>query len=256
MDEPDKTAATRQQIKEMRKIPPLHLALMLVLAATAGGFLYTLKHGAKQEHAVTAEDAALLASIRDNSNGEIVRAAEGRFGGESKNVEQRALVARVGHLIATKTDAKLSPVKLHFYLLAEPNSIAAYGLSTGDIFITTAMLNRLQTEGELAAVLAHVTAHALAGDALTPLTGTMLPVWRHSEAQENAADILTVKLMAQAGYDPNAFVNMLLVLVKAYEAKADVGFFVAHPNADGRLEAITANIRALYPNGVPREFSK
>ena len=258
-ESPPSMAVVRAELNDKRRISRTHKILMGALALAAIGFLATLKHGSQQEHALAAETSEHARERREHVNAEITKAAATQWGGESSNREQRALVARVGQAIATKSGAKQYPVALRFHLLAEPNAITLYGLSSGDIYITTALLNRMQTEGELAAALAHAAAHAIAGDALAPVTTTPpspRPLWQHSVSEERAADALTVTWMGQAGYDPNAFSSMLMVLAKAYNAGADVGFFTTHPNAPDRLDAIRASIAATYPSGVPKELSK
>ncbi len=256
MTEPEQTAALKRLIAEKRRIPKQQIVIMLLIVLGASAFLYALKYGAKAEHIAARAEAKKTMQLRIASNREITRAATVKFGGISRNSTQRALVARVGAAIANTQQVRISDTKLQFHLLNEANHIAAYGLSTGDIYVTTALVNRMHTEGELAAALAHATAHALDNDALEPYPTGAVPLWQHNVEQEKAADLLTVRLMVQAGYDPNAFSSMLLVLAGAYNKGADVGFFTSHPNSDGRLEAIAAAIQSLYPGGVPAQLSK
>jgi predicted Zn-dependent protease len=258
MNEPTPSAAPEKPHLAARRISPRRKLLAAALALAAGAFLLTLKHGAEQDHATIAAANAISSAQRDTTNAEIKKIMETRYGGASNNREQSALVSRVGTTIRTKLDPKSTKIPLQFHLLKEANSINIYGLSSGDIYITTALLNRMQTEGQLAAILAHGVAHALHGDGVSPVTtpAYALPLWQHTVEQERAADMLTLKLMSQAGYDPNAFTGALMVLAKAYNAGADVAFFTTHPNEAERLNAIASAITALYPKGVPAVLSK
>lgn len=258
MDKPRRTQMLETLLAETRKVGPRRKLLMLVAVAVAAGYLLTLKQGAQKEHAGQAAQKAAVEQARAATNEEIVEAMRTRFGGPSQNKDQVALVTRVGELIARKSDAAKAGKAVAFHLVSEPNSINAFGLADGNVYMTTAMLNRMRTEGQLAAVLAHAAAHALAGDGLSVVPGAAnaKPNWQHTAQAEQAADALAVKLMSQAGYNPEAFAAMLEVLATAYHAGADVAFFTTHPNSADRLEAIHAAIVALYPQGVPAVLSE
>ena len=48
------------------------------------------------------------------------------------------------------------------HLLADPRTVNAFALPGGQIFITDALLRRLETEGQLAGVLGHEIGHVVA----------------------------------------------------------------------------------------------
>lgn len=234
-------------------------AVMAIVAVLGIAFLLQMK--TKSDASVAEAKAAKIVAQkeRDAANVEINNAILQSYRGLSKNGQQKALVARVGSAILTKSDVKNLAVGVRFHLLAEPNSINVFALSTGDVYVTTALLNRMQTEGQLAAALAHGAAHTMNNDlpeAVEATQNLQTPSWYYSQTQEDAADKLAVKLMGQAGYDPGAMIGMFTVLLKAYETKADVSFFTTHPNQPQRLQAIQAAIEAVYPQGIPQELSK
>ena len=254
-------ATPRPSKKRGLPLPPItgrRKFLAIGLAVAACIYLLTLKHGVTEEQEARDAGKEVTRQQREVINEDIEKALSKKYHGESSNRDQVALVARVGNAINTQSEAKDSKVKLKFHLLAEPDSINLYGLSTGDVYITTAMLNRMQTEGQLAAALAHGAAHAMVGDMATPVPAGKhpLPLWQYSVEQEHAADILGLRLMAETGYDPNAMATMLTILAKAYNAGADVSFFTTHPNAADRLAALDAAIKQLYPTGLPTVMSK
>lgn len=199
-----------------------------------------------------------------------------QYDGISANPDQKALVMRVGSLVAGGETASAAGWKYQFQLLAEPDILNAFALPGGQVFITTGLLNRLQTEGEVAAVMAHQIAHVLNRDAVkklasdtgaegTPaLTGadmdgflsSQLASLRFSTAQETAADALAVKLMGETGYSPKALLGLLKILSTAYYAGAEVEYFSTHPNPTDRIAAIQAAIAAAYPEGVPETMSE
>ena len=236
------------------------VTVMLMVIALAVGVMAYVKQRSEKMHAEQAAAAALTKQQRDAATAAIMQSIAHSYRTLSNNQQQLALVERVGAALASKSDARLSPVRLKFHLLSEPDAINLFALSSGDIYITTALLNRMQTEGQLAAVLAHGVAHVLAGDipelVPAPAGSTALPLWRYTTAQEHTADTLSITLMAQAGYDPTSAINMFLIQLTAYQAGADVAFFISHPNEPQRLENLRAVAMKRYPNGVPAELSK
>jgi predicted Zn-dependent protease len=200
---------------------------------------------------------------------------EQKYGGLGSDAQHNALVNKVGQAIVARSVPAQTGIEYHFYVLAEPNILNAFALPGGQIFITTALLNRLQTEGQLAAILAHQIAHSVkshgakhvtqgltndalitGGDTLQASMVGQLAALRYSTAEETEADALALKMMSDAGYDPNAFLGVLKILANAYYAKAQVEFFTTHPNDPKRLELVQSVIAALYPTGVPKTLSQ
>lgn len=178
------------------------------------------------------------------------------YKGESADAAQRALVERVGAGIAGKSEAKDSGKTLKFILLAEPDAINSFALPTGEVYVTTALVNRMQTEGELAAALSQGVAHVLIGHRMQPDAPAEGSVLQFSTENESDADAKTLKIMADAGYSPEALLSMFKILTEAYNAGANVQFFATHPSADWRLANIEKGIKSLYPEGVPAVLSK
>lgn len=186
-----------------------------------------------------------------------------RYKGESSDAGHNALVTRVGMALVSKSEAKDSQINFRFRVLAEPNAIDMFALPVGDIYVTTALVNRMKTEGELAAVLANGIAHALAGDKMQssepipqqPDATTTIKLHFTSE-QESIADGRTIKMMAEAGYNPQSLIDMFRVLTEAYNAGAEASFFATHPSDSWRLTNAANSIAQMYPQGIPAELSK
>src|SRR6516165_8374178 len=70
-------------------------------------------------------------------------------------------VALVGRRIVERSDAHKSPYvdNFRFYLLDDPETINAFALPGGPIFITKALYQKLGSEGELGGVLGHEIGH-------------------------------------------------------------------------------------------------
>lgn len=250
------------------------MALLVYLGAQE--YAPKKKDAAKQEGAAVAKvlgPATITVSEQNTLGIKAAPALEQQYGGLSTNEEQKALIARVGGLLAAREEVVTSGWKFQFQLLAEPDILNAFALPGGQVYVTTGLLNRLTTEGEVAAVLAHQVAHVLQRDAIiklaadmeeTGLTGAdaaaMMPSQlvglRFTTAQETAADTRAVKLLGDTGYSPKALLGLLKVLSTAYYAGAEVEYFTTHPNAANRVQNIQAAIAVAYPDGVPESMSE
>jgi beta-barrel assembly-enhancing protease len=202
-----------------------------------------------------------------------------------------ALVQQVGETIVSKSDAARSPYigNFHFYLLADPDTINAFALPGGQIFITRGLLDNLETEAQLAGVLGHETGHVInrhtsehmakgeLGNALALAFGVgasddrrhgymaaaaaqlvnQMVQLRFSRKDESEADAYGLKYMAQAGYDLRAMLGVMEILRRASESGGRQPQMLAtHPLPETRLQEIEARIKEMYPNGVPKELTE
>src|SRR5438552_5826831 len=89
-----------------------------------------------------------------------------KMGGASdpRSDPRAALVDQVGKRIVARSDAARSNYadNFHYYLLNDLQTINAFALPGGQIFITRALFDQLQTEAQLAGVLGHETGHVIA----------------------------------------------------------------------------------------------
>ena len=209
---------------------------------------------------------------------------ESQYGGESSDEEGRALVTAVGGRLVQHSVAAKSRYQFRFHLLADPETINAFALPGGQVFITEGLFKRLKTEGQLAGVLGHEIGHVierhsaqqLAKTQLTEgLTGAaviasydpdnprsretaavaaaigQLVSLRYSRGDELQADEWGVKLTAAAGYDPRAMLGVMEVLEAASHGASPPEFFSTHPNPEHRLVKIKQLIAKQFPDGVP-----
>jgi len=175
-------------------------------------------------------------------------------------------VNNVGRWLAAQTERPDLP--WHFGVLDAPQ-VNAFAVPGGTIFVTRGLLQRMQSESELAGVLAHEIAHvlqkhhlkaiqknakaSLAGEALSMALndqnsmvrdklislGTELYARGLDKSDELEADRLGVVIAARGGYDPYGLPTVLQVLQRANPE--DSGFalmFKTHPPAAERLEAL------------------
>ena len=212
-----------------------------------------------------------------------------QYGGEHPDPEAQALVDKVGEHIVSNTAAEDTPYEFEFHLLDDDNTINAFALPGGQVFITSGLLRKLQTEGQLAGVLGHEIGHVVARHgaehiakaqltegltgaaviatydpdnpgssrykaAMAALIGQLVNM-RFSRQDELESDKLAVRFTGESGYDPRSMVGVMEVLAAASRGgNQQPEFFSTHPNPDRRVERIEATIEELYPDGVPENL--
>lgn len=174
------------------------------------------------------------------------------YGGLSKNTTQQSLVARVGNHIVKASDASKLSGTMRFYVMADENRINAFAMPDGTIFISSLLLNHLKTEGQLAAMLAHEIAQVMHKQRPTYQTGGPIT---YTQEQEIRADASGVKLMSQAGYNPQALIDTLMMM-RDINMEVPVEFFVSHPSPVNRVARIEFAIKQQFPDGVPDALSE
>ena len=152
----------------------------------------------------------------------------------------------------------------------------AYAMPGGKIMVYSGLVNKLKlTDAELAAVIGHEISHALrehtrervsrayaqqlaltglavatgAGQGTLDLANTVASVTfqlPHSREQESEADIMGLELMARAGYDPNAAVNVWKKMMAAEKGNPPE-FLSTHPAPGNRIAELQAAVPKVMP---------
>ena len=195
-----------------------------------------------------------------------------QFGGEIDQAVINNYVESVGQRIVQQSDAKDSPYKYDFHVLADPQTINAFALPGGQVSITLGLLGRLHNEAELAGVLGHEVGHVVgrhgaeqlaksqlsqtlvgaatiaaydpdhpnrsASNAAVAAAIGQLVSMRFGRQDELEADALGVRLMKEAGYDPRGMHDLLVTLEKLNQGGNAPEFFSTHPNPENRLARV------------------
>jgi predicted Zn-dependent protease len=182
---------------------------------------------------------------------------------------------------------KDTPYQFDFHLLADPQTINAFALPGGQIFITEALYRRLETDGQLAGVLGHEIGHVIerhsaqqmakaqltqgltgaavmatydpsrpetqSTAAVAAMIGQLLNL-KYGRGDEIESDKWGVQLMAAAGYDPHAQIRVMEILREAGKGPRQPEFMSTHPDPGNRIERIREYIAILFPNGVPSDL--
>lgn len=203
------------------------------------------------------------------------------MGGEVKGTQYDALVRDIGQRLVRQTDAAKTVYngQFEFHLLNDQQTINAFALPGGQVFITAALLQRLSTDGQsinndmLAGVLGHEIGHVVARhsaeklaqmelaqgltgavtmatyDPSNPNSGYIAQMvsnmlqMKYGREQELQSDELGVRLMLQAGYDPEQLINVMEVLKQAAGPNRVPEFQSTHPDPENRKEHIREAIQ-------------
>ncbi len=191
------------------------------------------------------------------------------YGGLHPSEEGQRYVKQVGKKIVASSDAAQTPYRYDFHLLADPQTVNAFALPGGQVFITAGLFSKLTSEAQLAGVLGHEIGHVVArhgaqriakmdltqgltgaaviasGDYNTAQAAQMigeLVNMSYGRGQELQADELGVRFMSEAGYDPNALIDVMHILEEVSGGQQQPEFFSTHPNPENRIEKIRAAI--------------
>lgn len=214
-----------------------------------------------------------------------------QFGGADPDLAAQAMVKRVGERLLQALDDSLEPggrrnpyrEAFRFTLLGDPRTVNAFALPGGQVFITRALFRELETEGQLAGVLAHEIGHvverhgnermaqqnffqglAAAGgvaggsqqSAKMAQAVANFVQMKYGREDELQSDQWGVRLTTLAGYDPRSMIGVMEVLERASQGREPPEFFSTHPKPANRAKYLNDLIAKEFPNGVPPGLEK
>jgi predicted Zn-dependent protease len=187
------------------------------------------------------------------------------FGGLYPDDQLQAEIDSIGFELVNNSVAQATPWQWEFHVLDDPETINAFALPGGQVFITTALLSEFETADEVAGVLSHEIVHVLArhgaqqlakNELTNGLVGAVAVASGNADAAQTAAvigqlvnmsygrdaelqsDTLGVCLMHDAGYDPEAMIDVMRILEQASGGARQPEFFSTHPNPQNRIAEI------------------
>ena len=225
--------------------------------------------GEKQHIAMTVDQEAALGL-------EAAPEMAAQMGGEVDPSHPNArLVQTVGNKVVQNSDAAKSPYTYDFHLLRDSETLNAFALPGGQIFITQGLLSKLKDEAQLAGVLGHEVGHVVnrhaaehmatgqLGQLLTTAVGVagsddegggqraamvaamvnQMFQLKYSRADELESDRVGMDYMRQAGYDPEAMLGVMHVLAEAAGGGRQPELLSTHPYPEDRIAEIERYLR-------------
>lgn len=252
----------------------------LIMAAAIAIFSIISYFGTTQNNPITGETQHIsITPEQEIALGlQAVPEMASEFGGEDTNANNQTIVDQIGNNILQSSSAGNSPYQFDFHLLADPQTINAFALPGGQVFITRALYDKLQTEGELAGVLGHEVGHVIARHSAEQIAKTQLTegltgaaviaaydpnnpssaqsaqiaaligqlvTLKFSRDDELEADKFGVCFMNEAGYDPNEMVSVMQILEASQTGNQPPEFFSTHPNPANCIQQIQSDIQNI-----------
>jgi predicted Zn-dependent protease len=222
----------------------------------------------KREFNIVSEGQEI--AMGQQSHPEIIR----QFGVYDEKPELNRLVSEVGHRLASQSERPNLPWT--FTVLDSP-MINAMALPGGYIYITRGMLERINSEDELAGVLGHEIAHVTARHAAQQISRSQLAQFglvlgavvagpqvlqqygqiaelglgllfqKYSRGQETQADLLGTGYLAEARYNPVGAERMLMTLARLDRGEVSGldRYFMSHPDPAKRVRDVQSKIAEL-----------
>ncbi|RXG12409.1 peptidase M48-like protein [Leeuwenhoekiella aestuarii] len=248
------------------------LKLFLGIAIVAFGLIRYC--GSQEENPYTGRTQAISLSTEEEiaiglQNAPIMA---DQHGGMHPDQQLQDFVAQVGKKLVDHTIAQETPYQYEFHLLRDPKTVNAFALPGGQIFITYALMERLENEDQLAGVLGHEIGHVVgrhaaeriaqselantvatgaevgadAGMLASQLGQTLL--LKNGRGDELESDALGVKFMLEAGYNPEAMIEVMQILKAASGGQRVPEFQSSHPDPENRIQKIKEAIEKYQNN--------
>ncbi|HET8735103.1 MAG TPA: M48 family metalloprotease [Pricia sp.] len=189
-----------------------------------------------------------------------------QFGGLYPDEKLQAYVDKIGSDLVQNSIAKETPYQYDFHLLADDQTVNAFALPGGPVFITYALFRQLN-EAQLAGVLGHEIGHVIGRHSAeriadsefwqTLSTGASVgadmggvvgsigqnTLLKNGRGDELESDDLGVRFMIESGYDPEEMIRVMEILKSASGGTGRMPEFQStHPDPDNRIEHIRESI--------------
>ncbi len=188
-----------------------------------------------------------------------------QHGGLYPDQRLQGYMSTIGRKLVDNSVARETPYQYDFHLLADAETINAFALPGGQVFITYALFSQLN-EAQLAGVLGHEIGHVIGrhsaeriaesefwqtlstgasvGGDMGDLVGgigqnTLLTNGRGDELE---SDDLGVLFMIQSGYDPYEMIKVMEILKAASGPNRIPEFQSTHPDPENRIDKIKESI--------------
>lgn len=198
------------------------------------------------------------------------------MGGEAKNPELRAYVTEVGMKLKEHTEVD-GPQRQWQFILLDSDVINAFALPGEKVFMSRGLADKLTTEAQLAGVLGHEIGHVMArhtaerfgqaqlGQGILTLGGIFAgnstggqiamqggqlfiggTLLKFSRDQETEADMLGMRYMTKAGYNPRGQLEVMQVLKEASKGSRTPEILATHPLPETRISDIEKELATTY----------
>ncbi len=222
----------------------------------------------KREFNIVSESQEI--QLGEQAHSQVIR----QFGVYDEKPELNRLVDTIGHRIAGVSDRP--NLQWHYTVIDTP-MVNAMALPGGYIYITRGMLERINSEDELAGVLGHETTHVTARHAAVQMSraqlaqfglvlgsviagpqatqnygqlaqlGLSLLFLRYSRGQESQADLVGTEYTTRAHFNPIGVERMLVGLMRLDKNPSSgiERYFQSHPDPAKRIRDVRKKLQEI-----------
>ncbi|MEM7783427.1 MAG: M48 family metallopeptidase [Planctomycetota bacterium] len=258
------------------------LKLRLLIAGAIVVFTLVSYYSKGQPNQITGETQRIDMSIQE----EIMLGLQSvpQMGPPSANVAARRHVDAIGRELVRSLEASLYdrgidlPYPFEFHLLADSQTVNAFALPGGQVFITEALYRSMTHDGQLAGVLGHEIGHVIARHGAERITRskmwqgvstgigvaggdvnsgrlsqyvTNIIQMKYGRNDELESDRWGVELMILAGYTPEHLLTVMDILERSAGGGNTPELLSTHPKPANRQKYINDIIAERFPSGIP-----
>ena len=173
--------------------------------------------------------------------------------------------------------------EFQFHVLADKETINAFALPGGQVFITMALLSKLPNEDAVAGVIGHEIGHVLArhsmqqmaksgllsglvnaavvatsdgtrnNSQIAQMVGQVVQT-KYGREHESESDRIGIQLMLEAGYKPEELLSVMKVLAESMNGPRPPEMLSSHPFPETRAKQIDVYIEFFRKNGPAAEW--
>jgi predicted Zn-dependent protease len=196
------------------------------------------------------------------------------FGGAYQDLKVQTAIKQIGAKLISNSQLSETPYSFDFHVLADPQTVNAFALPGGQIFITVALLKRLENESQIAGVLGHEIGHVvnrhsaehmaqqglLQGIARGVMVGASdggmstgqiasvvanMVSMKYGRDDELESDKYGLHYMKNSGYQPEQMIRVMEILEEASGGQRQSEFSSSHPSPENRIIKIKEEIAKM-----------
>mgnify|MGYP003878489379 CR=1 FL=1 len=242
--------------------------MFLIIGLLMAGYQVFKYFSNTQKNPITGEEQNIQWTMEDEVGIGLQAAPQmaQQHGGLYPDERVQKHVDDVGNRLVRNSIVQRSQYPFDFHLLRDDQTVNAFALPGGQVFITAALYGRLENEDQLAGVLGHEIGHVIhrhgaermaktgliqgliqsvmigsGGDASVAQVANVVGQYtnmKYGRDQELESDDFGVRLMVEAGYDPEALIGVMDILEAASGGSRVPEFQSTHPSPENRRKMI------------------
>jgi predicted Zn-dependent protease len=253
--------------------------LFLIIGLAMAGFQAFKYYTNVQLNPITGENQRVQMTTEEETQMGLASAPQmaQQYGGLLQDQRAQQYVKTVCQKLVANTIASKAGYPFDFHVLADAQTVNAFALPGGQCFITAGLLARLKTPDQLAGVMGHEIGHVIhrhgaersasqgfiqgllqsvmigaGGDPTLGNVANMVAQYssmKYGRDQELESDDFGVRVMSEAGYNPEDLIGVMDILEEASGGQKVPEFQSTHPSPENRRQKIKEAIERYRKSG-------